>query len=74
VTIKRPYDARFVVEKVIGVQRLVTNEVIDTAPVFLASALGHQINQGPAVVTILCSVVVAQDLDFSNGVLIDGHA
>src|ERR1700752_4865496 len=74
VTIQRSRQAGFVVEEGTAVQRLVAQEVVSRAGVVLTTAFGNDVDDRAAVVAILGAVVIAQNLYFGDGVLVDRHA
>src|SRR5205085_8387886 len=74
VPVERLFQSRFITKEGAGIERLIAQEVIGTAPIFLAAALRDDIDQSAAVVAVLGRVVIAQDLDLADRVLIDRHA
>src|SRR5262249_6216505 len=68
---QRRGEERVVVEKVVGVEHLVTFVPV-TAPVILARAgFGNNVDAGRGVTGVLCLIAVEQDFDFTDGVEVD---
>ena len=56
--IERPRQFRFIAEKVIAIQRLVSHKVIDTSAIVLAAAFRDHVDQGPTVIAIFSGVII----------------
>ena len=69
-----PNQTGFVIEKVVGVERLITNEIIDATTIILAATPRDNIDYGAAIIAILRRIVVAQDLHLSDRILVNRHA
>src|SRR5437870_2318791 len=69
VTVEWPWNPRLIVEKRTGVERFIPNEVVGAAVIIPRAALGDDVDQGAAIIAILRCIVVAQYLDFGDGIL-----
>ena len=74
VSVERPRQGSFVIEKAIGVERFIAQEVIRAPAIVFPTALGNDVDDRAAIIAILRRIVVAKNLHLSNGVLIDAHA
>ena len=74
VAVDWPNQTGFVIEKVVGVERLITNEIIDATTIILAATPRDNIDYGAAIIAILRRIVVAQDLHLGDRILVNRHA
>ncbi len=74
VAIERFLETGFVVEKGSCVERFVAQEIVGASVKVLAATFWNYVDDGPAVVAVFCTVVVAQHFHFRNCILIDREA
>ena len=72
-TIEWLCQRRLVDEERSGIERLVTDEVIDSAAIIFSAALRDDIDHGAAIIAVLSRVVIAQNLNLGDSILAGRH-